>query len=235
MLGTTAFQKSVNRHWLNMLSVSVVLCVASEASAQTALKTDAVQQSQNTEGESSEPIKLKTITLSAERAAKNLLDVPMSISVIDRDTLDRHQVRDIQDMVRYEPGISVDRQTSLTNPFGQLNSFNIRGVGGNRVQILVDGARVQERITDGSRDFVDPFNMKSVEITRGPNSVLWGADALGGVVFSGRLMPTIFWMVPSHGLSKPSSAMTASINRSANRSPVRPKPETLRFWAVSDI
>ncbi|NKX16990.1 TonB-dependent receptor plug domain-containing protein [Ochrobactrum pseudogrignonense] len=62
----------------------------------------------------------------------------MSISVIDRDTLDRHQVRDIQDMVRYEPGVSVDRQTSLTNPFGQLNSFNIRGVGGNRVQILVD-------------------------------------------------------------------------------------------------
>ncbi|MBD7989676.1 TonB-dependent hemoglobin/transferrin/lactoferrin family receptor [Ochrobactrum sp. Sa2BUA5] len=189
MLGTSSFQKTANRRWLKMLSASVALCVASQAHAQTAQKVEAVQQNQHADGESSEPIKLKTITLSAERAAKNLLDVPMSISVIDRETLDRHQVRDIQDMVRYEPGVSVDRQTSLTNPFGQLNSFNIRGVGGNRVQILVDGARVQERITDGSRDFVDPFNMKSVEITRGPNSVLWGADALGGVVFFRTLDP----------------------------------------------
>lgn len=139
MLGTSSFQKSVNLRWLKMLSASIALCVASQAHAQTAQKVEAVQQNQHTDGESSEPIKLKTITLSAERAAKNVLDVPMSISVIDRETLDRHQVRDIQDMVRYEPGVSVDRQTSLTNPFGQLNSFNIRGVGGNRVQILVDG------------------------------------------------------------------------------------------------
>lgn len=183
MLGTLSFQNTINHRWLKALSASVALLAAMPAHAQTAPEKNAVKQSQNTEGESAEVIRLQTITLSAERAAKNLLDVAMSISVIDRDTLDRHQVRDIQDMVRYEPGVSVDRQTSLTNPFGQLNSFNIRGVGGNRVQILVDGARVQERTTDGSRDFVDPFNMKSVEITRGPNSVLWGADALGGVVF----------------------------------------------------
>lgn len=102
MLGTSSFQKSVNRCWLKMLSASVALCVGSQAHAQTAQKVEAVQQNQRTDGESSEPIKLKTITLSAERAAKNVLDVPMTISVIDRETLDRHQVRDIQDMVRYD-------------------------------------------------------------------------------------------------------------------------------------
>lgn len=125
---------------------------------------------------------LPKLVVTATRGAKNVLDVPMTVSVIPAEELDKRVVRDIQDLVRHEPGVVVDRQTSITNPWGQLNSFSIRGMGGNRVQMLVDGSRIQERITDGSRDFVDPSNMKSIEIVRGPNSVLWGADALGGVV-----------------------------------------------------
>lgn len=125
---------------------------------------------------------LKRIVVVASRGSKNVLDVPQNIAVIDAKTLEKHVVRDIQDLVRYEPGIAVTRQTSLTNPFSQLTAFNIRGVGGNRVQMLVDGSRVQEIITDGSRDFVDPWNMKAVELVRGPNSVLTGSDALGGTV-----------------------------------------------------
>ena len=127
-------------------------------------------------------IQLKQITITAARTSGTMLDLPMTVNVISGADLERRVVRDIQDMVRYEPGVSVNRLTSMTNPFGQLSSFSIRGVGGNRVQMLVDGSRIQEQITDGSRDFVDPFNMKAVEIIRGPNSVLSGADALGGVV-----------------------------------------------------
>ncbi len=125
---------------------------------------------------------LERIVLTATRQSKSVLDVPKTVTVIDQETMQKHVVRDIQDLVRYEPGITVGRQTSLANPFGQLTSFSIRGVGANRVQMLVDGSRVQEQITDGSRDFVDPSNMKAVELVRGPNSVLWGADALGGAV-----------------------------------------------------
>ena len=134
------------------------------------------------EPSSSQATQLKRMSVTATRSASKVLDVPMTVTVVTAEDLDKRVVRDIQDLVRYEPGISVDRTTAITNPFGQLNSFTIRGMGGNRVQMLVDGSRVQERITDGSRDFVDTFNMKTVEIVRGPNSVLWGADALGGVV-----------------------------------------------------
>lgn len=125
---------------------------------------------------------LERFVLTATRSTKNVLDVPQNVAVIDAETLEKHQVRDIQDLVRYEPGIAVTRQTALTNPFGQLTSFTIRGVGGNRVQLMVDGSRVAEQIIDGSRDYVDPWNLKAVELVRGPNSVLWGADALGGTV-----------------------------------------------------
>jgi hemoglobin/transferrin/lactoferrin receptor protein len=91
-------------------------------------------------------------------------------------------VRDVQDLVRYEPGISVGKNTSSVDPFGNMAGFTIRGVSNNRVQMLVDGTRVIESITDGNRDFIDMSNLKAVEIIRGPAGVMWGADALGGVV-----------------------------------------------------
>jgi hemoglobin/transferrin/lactoferrin receptor protein len=125
---------------------------------------------------------LQRMVVTATRDSRRALDVPATITVISDAELKRRIVRDIQDLVRHEPGVSVDRQTAIANPWGQLTGFTIRGMSGNRVQMLVEGSRVQERITDGSRDLVDPFNMKAVEIMRGPNSVLMGADALGGTV-----------------------------------------------------
>jgi hemoglobin/transferrin/lactoferrin receptor protein len=125
---------------------------------------------------------LEPISVYAERGAKQVLDIPQTVTVIGRQELDQRMVRDIDDLTRYEPGIKVDRQTSRTDPFSNLSGFTIRGVTGNRVLTLIDGTRAIERITDGTRDFVDTTNMKAVEIIRGPASVLWGSDALGGVV-----------------------------------------------------
>ncbi|MBN8940213.1 MAG: TonB-dependent hemoglobin/transferrin/lactoferrin family receptor [Rhizobiales bacterium] len=122
------------------------------------------------------------ITVTATREERQRLDVPANVTVISRQQMDDRATRDIQDLVRYEPGVSVDRVTTGTDPWHNLGGFTIRGVTGNRVQIRVDGARVMERITDGTRDVVDLPYMKSVEIMRGPGSVLWGADALGGIV-----------------------------------------------------
>lgn len=125
---------------------------------------------------------LDPITVTATRQTRQILDVPETVTVIGREQLDEQQTRDTQDLVRYVPGVIVDRQTSGTNPFKTYTGFTIRGVSGNRVQMQVDGFRVQERITDGTRDFVDLSTVKAVEIVRGPGSVLWGADALGGIV-----------------------------------------------------
>ena len=125
---------------------------------------------------------LAPISVTATREATTLSETPANVSVITRDDMDRRMQNSIQDLIRYEPGIIVDRQTSGTDPFKSLGGFTIRGVSGNRILTLVDGNRVIERITDQTRDFVDLGNMKSVEIVRGPASALWGSDALGGVV-----------------------------------------------------
>lgn len=122
------------------------------------------------------------ITVTATREERQRLDVPATVDVITRQQMEERQTRDIQDAVRYIPGVSVERVTSATDPWKNLGGFTVRGMSGNRVAITVDGVRVMERITDGTRDLIDIPYMKSIEIMRGPASVLWGADALGGLV-----------------------------------------------------
>ncbi|MFX5562973.1 TonB-dependent receptor plug domain-containing protein, partial [Acinetobacter baumannii] len=80
--------------------------------------------------------------VTATREERQRLDVPANVTVISREQMDDRATRDIQDLVRYEPGVSVDRVTTGTDPWHNLGGFTIRGVTGNRVQIRVDGARV---------------------------------------------------------------------------------------------
>jgi len=127
-------------------------------------------------------VMLDEVSVYADRNARQVLNLPQNVTVIGRKELDDRMIRDVQDLVRYEPGISVAKTTSSTDPFGNMAGFTIRGVSNNRVQMLVDGTRVIESITDGNRDFIDMSNLKAVEIIRGPAGVMWGADALGGVV-----------------------------------------------------
>lgn len=125
---------------------------------------------------------LDQITVFADRQGAQVLDVPANISVVPGAELEARSQTDMKEVARYLPGIGVPRTTSGTDPFNTFSSFNIRGVGGNRVQIRVDGSRVAEQIQDGTRDYLDFSFTKQVDVVRGPGSVLWGSDALGGIV-----------------------------------------------------
>jgi hemoglobin/transferrin/lactoferrin receptor protein len=114
------------------------------------------------------------------------LTTPGTVSVIDRVQMDRHLVLTIRDLVQYEPGVSV---IGSAGRFG-LDSFNIRGLSGNRTRIEIDGvsmpASFGANVAGGSfragRNFIDLDDIKQTEIVRGPVSALYPSDALGGVV-----------------------------------------------------
>lgn len=124
---------------------------------------------------------LQQVTVTGTRTERTLADSPASITVIDRERLRRELLQNIQDLVRYEPGVSVRRSVR----YG-LQDFNIRGLDANRVLIQVDGIRQPERFSFGpftiGRDTFELEALKTVEIIRGPASTLYGSDALGGVV-----------------------------------------------------
>lgn len=126
---------------------------------------------------------LDRIVVTATRTERALEDVPSTVTAIDRQEMDRQLVRDLKDLFRYEPGITV---TSSVGRFG-LGNVRIRGLGGNRVRMETDGISVPESFAIGSfsnanRNFVDLDTLKRVEVVRGPASALYGSDALGGVV-----------------------------------------------------
>ena len=125
---------------------------------------------------------LDQITIYGNRQESTVLEVPANITVIDGEKIDDRAITDMKELVRDVPGVEVFRQSSGTDPFNSYTGFTIRGVGQNRVQLLVDGGRIPERITDGRRDYFDFNFTKQVDVVRGPGSVLWGSDALGGIV-----------------------------------------------------
>ncbi|MEN5118987.1 TonB-dependent hemoglobin/transferrin/lactoferrin family receptor [Luteimonas sp. TWI662] len=123
------------------------------------------------------------VVVTATRTERAIVDVPNTVDVIDRARMDATLVRDIADLFRYEPGVTVGRNVGR---FG-LSDIRIRGLGGNRVRIQTDGIAVSDAFSIGSfsnanRNFVDPDTLKRVEVVRGPTSSLYGSDALGGVV-----------------------------------------------------
>lgn len=133
------------------------------------------------------------IVVTATRIATNAADVPVTVTVKTDEQIADELVTDIRDLVRFEPGVSVQRQPArfgaalgATGRAGN-DSFNIRGIGGNRVLIQVDGVRVPDGFSFGAQaagrgDYVDLGLIKSVEILRGPSSALYGSDGLAGAV-----------------------------------------------------
>lgn len=130
------------------------------------------------------PNEFDRIVVTATRTERALDDVPSVVTAIDRERMDRELVRDLRDLFRYEPGITV---SGANGRFGGFGDIRIRGLGGNRVRIETDGIAVPDAFAIGSfssanRNFVDLDTLKAVEVVRGPGSALYGSDALGGVV-----------------------------------------------------
>lgn len=132
-------------------------------------------------GEDIQP--LRKISVSATRGPEELTDIPATVSVVNGAEIEHELARDIKDLIRYEPGVSVGNAGTR---FG-LAGFNIRGIEGNRVAMRIDGTRMSDAFAIGSfsdarRNLVDLDTLKTVEIVRGPASALYGSDAIGGVV-----------------------------------------------------
>ena len=154
-----------------LLAASLWLALASSARAETAADAGASVN------------ELERVQVTATRGERAIADVPNTVDVIERERMDELLVRDLKDLFRYEPGITVG---SGFGRFG-LGDIRVRGLGGNRVRIQTDGIPVSDAFSIGSfsnanRDFVDLDTLKRVEVVRGATSSLYGSDALGGMV-----------------------------------------------------
>lgn len=130
------------------------------------------------------------VTAVASRVAEAAESTPATVSVIERSDLERGLAHDLRDALRYEPGVSVENGAAR---FG-LGNIAIRGLDGNRVQLLQDGIRLPDgfRVGSFSNASRNPFDLallSRIEILRGPGSALYGSDALAGVISMTTLDP----------------------------------------------
>jgi hemoglobin/transferrin/lactoferrin receptor protein len=109
--------------------------------------------------------------------------VAATVTVIDAARIEATLASDIRELVRYEPGLTV-----RNDPFRfGLDTISVRGLGGNRVAVEIDGVPAAGGFAVGSyadsgRAFLDPAFVQRVEFLRGPASSLYGSEAIGGVV-----------------------------------------------------
>ena len=128
-----------------------------------------------------EDIPSAVVVVSATRTERAEKETTTTVTVTSEKELERQGVTNILDLTRYEAGVEVGNDPSRKG----ASSFTIRGIGGNRVLIQVDGVSVPDGAEAGrgmSRDYVDMDALKRVEILRGGGSALYGSDALAGVV-----------------------------------------------------
>lgn len=155
--------------------------------------TNAGAFAQTTVNNSSKDIPvLKEVVVTASRYEQSQDDVPATMDVIGAASLEFGQVGDIRDIARDMPNVSVQRAPARFSLAGSSAGragnagFNIRGLDGNRVLMLVDGIRVPRSYVFSAnsfgRDYVDAALLKRVELIKGPASALYGSDGLAGVV-----------------------------------------------------
>lgn len=166
-----------------------VTALAAPAMAQTAVRAVSLQAAADPEA----PTILDPITVLATRSATRVDEAPATVTVITAREIEQNLYTDIKDLVRFEPGVSVPTQPSrfgaaLGSTGRDGNSgFTIRGLGGDRVLMVVDGVRTPDGYAFGPQSvgrggYSDLDLMKSVEILRGPASALYGSDGVAGAV-----------------------------------------------------
>ena len=107
-------------------------------------------------------------------------EVP-DIQVIDRTEIDARQAVYAADILDTAPGLAVTRDGA----FGGVTSVRMRGASSDKTLVLIDGVPQNDASDpNGAYDFanLDLANVERIEILSGPQSSLWGSDAIGGVI-----------------------------------------------------
>lgn len=123
----------------------------------------------------------ETIIVSANRTQQSTSEVAQSVTVITLDDIATRQSAGVADLLRSVPGITVTSNGGL----GTTTSVNIRGAESDQTVALFDGVKLNDPSTPGGGfNFGNLLtgNIERIEVVRGSQSVLWGSQAIGGVV-----------------------------------------------------
>jgi len=126
-----------------------------------------------------EPKRVDPVVVTATPVATPAEQLGASVSVVNGEDFQTYHYPTVDEALRSVPGVEIRR----SGAYGKTTSVTIRGANANQVQVLVDGLRVKSP-TLGQVDLSDisPDLIERIEVIRGAQSTLYGADAIGGVI-----------------------------------------------------
>jgi len=121
-----------------------------------------------------------TIIVTASRIPVPLVAAGSSVSVIDREQIEARQSIFAADILQDVPGVAVSQSGGI----GSITQIRVRGAEANQVLVLIDGIEANDPAGNDEFAFqhLTTWDVERIEVVRGPQSALWGSDALAGVV-----------------------------------------------------
>jgi len=125
-------------------------------------------------------VELGGVTVTVDRGERRKFEVKRSVDILDEKAIARRQAKSIPDLLDEAPGVMVQKTNAGAGaPF-------LRGLVGPDNLILMDGIRLSNSTyRTGPNQYlglIDPWSLSAFEVLRGPGSVLYGSDAMGGVL-----------------------------------------------------
>ena len=126
------------------------------------------------------PIHTDQIVITASRAPESEAQTPASVTIIDQRRIELLDEPLISSLLRLTPSASV----STSGPGGSLTEVRIRGAEANHTLLFVDGIKIDDPASGDTPRFeiLNADLASRIEIVRGPQSALWGSEAIGGVI-----------------------------------------------------
>jgi vitamin B12 transporter len=126
------------------------------------------------------PIVTDQIVITASRAPDREANTPASVTVIDQQRIERLDEPLVSALVRLTPSAAV----ATSGPGGSLTEVRIRGAEANHTLLFVDGIKIDDPASGDTPRFeiLNADLASRIEVVRGPQSALWGSEAIGGVI-----------------------------------------------------
>jgi len=123
----------------------------------------------------------ETIVVTANRTERAISQVGESVTVVEEKEIVNRQPSDVLDVLRTVPGVTFNRNGGI----GTNAGVSIRGAESDQTVVLIDGVKLNDPASPGGGFNFGPLllgNIARVEVVRGSQSVLYGSQAIGGVV-----------------------------------------------------
>lgn len=131
-------------------------------------------------GAQQDGLELEQMVVTASRTPISLNDTGSSITIVTREEIERRQALSIADLLRDVPGIAVSQSGGL----GSRTQVRVRGAEANHVLVMIDGVEANDPAAGDEFQFehLSTSDIERIEIVRGPQSALWGSDAVSGII-----------------------------------------------------